>query len=181
MSYIPTTSSAATVQRDFHNLGSMSETISFAQGEDFAFYWHGTFAYPGSQSGAISKSDSMLAGGGYYQSGLDYRSYIWMLPDGRLRITGTGEALMADSDIGILTPDGTEYKIVISRSAGVVKAFINGSEITMTNTVNSNIAFTFRSFGWGYSSYYHTRGSVYEAIIFDQKLTNEEMQTLTTL
>lgn len=181
MSYIPTTSSAATVQRDFHNLGSMSETISFAEGEDFAFYWHGTFGYSGANYGSDTKLESMLAGGGYYTAGADYKSYIWIRPGGLLRVTGYNEVKLADSNTGVVIGDGSEYKIAISRSGGVVKAFINGSEITMSNTVNSNIAFTFRTFGWAYSSFYHTRGSVYEGIIFDQKLTNEEMQTLTTL
>jgi hypothetical protein len=181
MSYIPTTSSIVTKNRDFHSYGYFNTPYAFAAREDFSFYWHGTFAYPGAQSGSTTKRDSMLAGGGYYQDGLEYRSYIWMMPDGRLRITGTGEALMADSSVGILTADGTEYKIAITRSGGSnIRAFINGSEVTMTPS-SPTIAFTFRSLGWAYSTYYHTRGSIYEAAIFDQSLTTAEMQSLTTL
>ena len=181
MSHIPTTSSIVTKNRDFHSRGYFNTPYAFAAREDFSFYWHGTFAYPGAQSGSTTKKDSMLAGGGYYGDGSDYRSYIWMRPDGSLRITGTGEALMANSATGILAADGTEYKIVITRSGGSnIRAFINGSEVTMTPS-SPSIAFTFRSFGWSYDPYYHTRGSIYEAAIFDHSLTTAEMQSLTTL
>lgn len=182
MSYIPTTSSVVTVQRDFHSYGYLVDPYTAAAGEDFSFYWHGTFGYPGANSGSITKRDSMLAGGGYYGNGSDYRSYIWMMDDGRLRITGTSEALMADSATGLLTADGREYKIAITRSGGSkIRAFINGSEVTMTPSLNPSIAFTFRCLGWSYSTYYHTRGAVYEAAIFDHSLTTAEMQSLTTL
>lgn len=181
MSHIPTTSSAVTKNRDFHSYGYFDTPYTFAAGEDFSFYWHGTFAYPGADTGSGTKRDSMLAGGGYYGNGSDYRSYIWMMPDGRLRITGTSESLMADSAAGILAADGTEYKIVITRSGGSnIRAFINGSEVTMTPS-SPSIAFTFRSLGWAYSTYYHTRGSIYEAAIFDHSLKTTEMQSLTTL
>jgi len=181
MSYIPTTTSSATVLRDFNALGTMEEEISFSEGEDFAFYWHGTAGYPGANIGDGTKVDGMLAGGGYYTGSATHKSYIWIRPGGLLRVTGDGELKMADSNTGVFVQNGSEYKIAVSRSGGVVKAFVNGSEITMNNTSDSNIGFTFRSFGWSYSSFYHHRGSVYEGIIFDQKLTNEEMQTITTL
>lgn len=181
MSYIPTTSATVTKNRDFHSYGYFVDPYTVAAGEDFSFYWHGTFGYPGANSGSITKRDSMLAGGGYYGNGSDYRSYIWMMDDGRLRITGTSESLMADSAAGLLTADGREYKIAITRSGGSkIRAFINGSEVTMTPS-NPSIAFTFRSLGWSYSTYYHTRGAVYEAAIFDNSLTTAEMQSLTTL
>jgi hypothetical protein len=171
-SYIPTYGTSASRAKSFSNDNDLVDTpISFGANDDFTFFYEGKFS-------DLSADTSMICGGGRYQLGDDYKNYIWVRPT-TLQITGFGEVTMASAPHSI--SDDTNTKILVKRSGSVITFFLNGVKLTTTQNT-TNIAFTFRSFGWSYTNaVYFPSGSAKQFLVFPTALTDAEAIALTTL
>ncbi len=173
-SYIPTTSSSATRVADFATTNNISTLFGSTEG---SFFVDMTYDNGGASGSIPVFLRSSISSSYLYATYLQSQSGVI-----QLQVNNSGSASAAITSSAIFT-QGQRVKIAVGYKQNDFVLYVNGSLIgtDISGDISSSLAFIDLGTYSLSASTFQYNGTISESVLFPTRLTNAELQALTTL